>query len=68
MGGAAARIGPGEGGAGRRAEGAEDVALAAPAVVDLLAGPARGRRLRPNQVPARVALGAEGAHLVEADD
>src|SRR3712207_5323047 len=68
VGGATARVGPGEGGAGRRAEGAEDVALAAPAVVDLLPGPPGGWRLWSNQVPARVALGTDGAHLVEAND
>src|SRR5215211_4831119 len=62
-----APVGLCEGGAGRRAKGAEDVALAAPAVVDLLPGPARGWRLWPNQVAARIALGADGAHLVQAD-
>jgi len=65
---ATARVGSREGGAGLGAEGAEDVALAAPAIVDLLPGPARGWRPGPHQVPARVALRAEGAHLVEADD
>src|SRR5215213_6025977 len=65
--GAATRVSPREGGAGRRAEGAEDVALAAPAVVDLLSGAARGWRLWPNQVPARIALGAHGTRLVQAD-
>ena len=68
VGGATARVGPGEGGAGRRAEGAGDVALAAPPVVDLLPGPARGRWSRPHQIAARVAPGAERAHLVQADD
>src|SRR3712207_2123532 len=68
IGGAPAWIGPREGGAGRRAEGAEDVALAAPAVVDLLPGPARWRRLRPGRLAARVALRAEWPHLVEAND
>src|SRR3712207_6436674 len=66
MRGAPARVGPRQGGAGRRAEGAEDVALAAPTVVDLPPGPARGRWLRPHQVSARVAPGAERAHLVQA--
>src|SRR5918997_3887531 len=68
VGGAAARVGPGESSARRGTEGAEDVALAAPAVVDLLPGPARGWRLWPHQVSAQVALGADGAHLVEADN
>ena len=68
MGGAAARVGPHESGARRGTEGAEDVALAAPAVVDLLPGPARGWQLWPNQVSARVALSADGAHRVQADN
>src|SRR4051812_30391328 len=66
--GAAARVGSGESGAGGGAEGTEDVALATSAIVDLLSGPARGRRLRPHQVSAWVTLGAERAHLVQTDD
>src|SRR5687767_3644131 len=65
--GTPARVGPREGGARRRTERAEDVALAAPAVVDLLPRTARWRRSRPDRFPPRVALGAEGTHLVEAD-
>src|SRR5919107_5857860 len=69
VGGAPARVGPGEGGARRGTEGAEDGALAAPAVVDPLPGPARrGWWVWPHQVAAQVALGAERAHLVQADD
>jgi hypothetical protein len=68
VGGTTARVGPREGDARRRAEGAEDVALAAPAVIDLLSGATRGRRLRPHQLAARIALGADRPHLVEAND
>src|SRR3712207_8039219 len=56
MRGAAARVGPREGGAGRRAEVTEDVALAAPAIVDLLAGPARRRRPGPDRRLPGIAL------------
>src|SRR3954467_1372709 len=40
VGRAPARVGPGEGSASGRTEGAEDIALAAPTVVDLLPGAA----------------------------
>src|SRR3712207_2364082 len=59
--GATARVGPREGGAGRGAEGAEDVALAAPAVVDLLPGPACRWWLRRTH-PARLSI----THILEA--
>jgi hypothetical protein len=64
---AARQVRPGERLAGSGAEGADDVALAAPAVVDLLPG-------SPGVVPclddrlASVGLGALRPHLVQADD
>src|SRR5215213_8260666 len=67
-GGPTPRVGSREGGAGCRTEGAEDIALTAPAVVDFLASPACVWRLRSDQVPSRVALGADWPHLVQADD
>ncbi len=69
IGGAAPGVGPGEGVPGGGAEGAEDVALAAPAVVDLLLGATRGRvRPDPHRRSTGVTLGALGAHLVETND
>src|SRR5215213_4797354 len=65
--GAPARVGPRDGSTRCRAEGAEDVAFAASAVVDLLSSPARGWGVRSNQAPAQIALGADGPHLVQAD-
>ena len=67
VGGAAARAGPREGGARRGTGGAEDAALAAPAVVDLPPRATCRRRSRPDRLPPRMALGAERSHLVEAD-
>src|SRR5690348_5828747 len=49
-------------------EGAEDVALTASAVVDLLLGPLRFGTGRLDHAPARVAPGRLRPHLVEADD
>ena len=66
--GATARIGMREGGARRGTEGAEDIALAAPAVIDLLSRAACRRRTRPDRFAAQVTLGAERTDLVEADD
>src|SRR5512134_2634495 len=68
VGGITPWVGSREGGARRRAEGTEDVTLAAPPVVDLLPGTARRWRVWPYHISARIALGAERAHLVEADD
>lgn len=64
MGGTAARVGAREGGAGRRAERPEHVAFAAPAIVDLLPGTPRSGWAGSDEAPARIALGAETAHLV----
>jgi hypothetical protein len=60
-------VGPREGGPRRRAEGAEDIARAAPPIVDCLARATGWRGVRPNRLPARVARGAEGAPFVQAD-
>src|SRR5918912_4041228 len=61
----APRTGPGESRARSRHKGAEDIALAAPTIVDLLLGAVWCRWA---QRPTRIALGAHGPHLVEADD
>src|SRR5919199_4495640 len=66
--GGAARVGFGEGLPRGRPEGTKDIALAAPAVVDLLLGPLRFRRGRLDRAPAGVAAGRVRPHLVEADD
>src|SRR5688500_7978919 len=58
--GTLARAGPREGGPRRRTARAEDVALAAPAVVDVMPRTGRWRRSRPDGFPPRVALGVEG--------
>src|SRR3954470_1610869 len=68
VGGPTPRVGSCEGGSRRGAESPEDIALAAPAVVDLLPSPACMGWLWSDQVPSRVAFGAERAHLVQADD
>jgi hypothetical protein len=65
---AAALVGGGERGACCRAEGAEDAALAAPAAVDLLAGPLCGRCSRPDHAVAGIAFAGKRSHRVEADD
>src|SRR6185312_82865 len=51
-----------------RSEGAEDIALAASAVVDLLLGPLRLGTGRLDRASAGVAPGGLRPHLVEADD
>jgi len=58
---------PGEGLPGGGPEGTEDVALAAPAVVDLLLGPPGLAPCRDASV-AGMGLGALRPHLVQADD
>src|SRR3954454_10845307 len=68
VGRATARVGMREGSARGRAESLEDRAFAAPAIVDLLPGAACRRRVRSNQIPARITLGAERAHLVSANN
>src|SRR3954467_1916421 len=66
--GGAARVGGGECLPRGRAEGAEDIAPAAPAVVDLLLGPLRFGTGRLDHAPAGVAPGGLRPHLVETDD
>src|SRR5687767_5392634 len=66
-GGAAPERGPGEGLARGGLEGTEDVALAAPTVVDLLLG-TPGTVLGLDHGLTGIGLGALGAHLVEADE
>ena len=68
VGGPTPRVGSREGGSARRAEGAKDIALATPPVVDFLASPACVGWLRSDQIPSQVALGTEPAHLVQAHD
>src|SRR5215208_3121846 len=65
----AALIGLGEGLAAGRLEGAENIAGdTAAAVIDLLPGPFGLRTRRPDELPARMALGLLRSHLVQADD
>src|SRR3982751_2907634 len=64
----AARVGFGEGLPRGRPEGAEDIAFATSAVVDLLLGPLRFGRGRLDHAPAGVAAGRLRSHLVKADD
>src|SRR3954454_10836447 len=66
--GGAARVGCGEYLPRSRPKGAEDIALAASAIVDLLFGPLRFGTGRLEQTPAGVAPGRIRPHLVEADD
>src|SRR3954453_14196031 len=65
----AALIGLGEGLAAGRLEGAENIAGdTAAAVIDLLPGPCGLGTRRPDELPARMALGLLRSHLVQADD
>src|SRR3954469_16524038 len=66
--GGAAGVRDGEGVSRSRSEGTEDIALAAPAVVDLLLGPLCFGTGRLDQATAGVAPGRLRPHLVEADD
>src|SRR4051794_22754830 len=66
--GGAARVGGGECLPRSRSEGAEDIALAAAAIVNLLLGPLRFGTGRLDHAPAGVAAGGLRPHLVEADD
>src|SRR3954447_4755225 len=68
VGGGTARVGCGECLPRSWPEGTEDIALTAPAVVDLLLGPLRFGRGRLDHAPAGVAAGGVRPHLVEADD
>src|SRR5260370_23967891 len=68
VGGGTPRRGPGQRVAGRRLEGAEDVALAAPPVVELLLGTLGGTLGHVDELLAREALRRLRTHLVEADD
>ena len=66
--GGAAGVGGGEGVPRGRSEGAEDIAFAAPAVVDLLLGPLPFRTRRLDRAPAGVAAGGLRTPLVQTDD
>src|SRR3954466_9806458 len=66
--GGAARVGFGEGLPRGRSEGAEDIAFATSAVVDLLLGPLCFGTRRLDRAPAGVTPGRLRPHLVEADD
>ena len=67
-GGAAAKVRPGESLTGGGAERTEDVALAAPAIINLLPGSSGGRTARLHQGLAGEGLGALRPHLIKADD
>src|SRR3954465_11739395 len=64
----AARVGFGEGLPCGRPEGAEDIAFATSAVIDLLLGPLRLGRGGLAPAPAGVAAGRLWPHLIEADN
>src|SRR3954449_11069811 len=65
----AALIGLGEGLAAGRLEGAENIAGdTAATVIDLLPGPFGLGTRRPDELPARMALGLLRSHLIQADD
>src|SRR3954453_23663029 len=69
VGGRAVLVGLGEGLAAGRLEGAENIAGdTAAAVIDLLPGTFGLGTRRPDELPARMALGLLRSHLVQADD